>query len=46
MLLNLDLEELNILAMGEAAPLQVNGKLESKIKNNYKYGGINTTLKM
>lgn len=34
-ILNLDLEELNILTLGEQTPLQANGKLKSDIKNNY-----------
>lgn len=33
--LDLDLEELNILSLGDVAPLQAYGKLKSEIKNNY-----------
>lgn len=33
--LDLDLEELNILTLGEKAPLQANGKLKAEIKNDY-----------
>ncbi len=33
--IDLDLEELNILTLGDIAPLQANGKLKSEIKNKY-----------